>query len=1082
MAGLACLIAPSQAWSAGCVPPPSGLVSWWPGEGNANDITGTNNGVLEGSMAFVPGEVGQALSFDGTNADVRVPASPSLNVGAGGGLTIEAWIKPAEVTQQHPLVEWNNGNFGAHFWIAVPPTFGGGGPGSLSVNLVDTAGASHLLATPADLIDTNGWHHVAATYDKTKGITVLYVDGAAIIQKTNGVFTPQTAANLYLGFRPYGGAAGTRYAGQMDEVSIYSRALSGGEIAAIYSAGSAGKCKSDQCVPPPTGLVSWWQGEGNAYDLMGTNNGVLEGSVGFATGKVGLAFAFNGTNADVRVPASASLNVGLAEGFTIETWINPTDITQQHPIAEWNNGSFGVHFWIASAAGPGPGSLFIDVKDTGQTDHYFSTPTGRLVSNAWQHVAVTYVRSTGNTAIYINGVGQAQQTLGAFTPQTSGDLYFGLRPYGGAAGTRFAGLMDEISLYRRALSAEEIQAIYDAGAAGKCVTGSPPFISGQPADRTVPVGSTAAFTVTAAGTLPLSYQWQLNGTNLTGATDSLLVLANVQFTNAGTYSVVVTNLAGSVTSSNAQLIVIAAPPCVPPPAGLVSWWRGEGEATDTIGTNNGVLEGAVGFAAGEVDQALSFNGTNADVKIPASDSLNLGLAGGFTIEAWVNPADITQQHPVVEWNNGSFGVHLWIASVAGAGPGSLFIDVKDTSLGDHYFSTPAGSLVANIWQHIAVTYVRSNGYTVLYIDGQPRAQQTLGTFTPRTLGNLYLGLRPYGGAAGTRYAGLMDEVSVYNRALAAAEIQGIYDAGPAGKCRPVPAPRAATATANVVDGFVVRAAISDGGWGYTNTPAVKIIGGGGSGAQAVAVVSNGVVVAVNVLNAGFGYTSTPAIVIAPPFVMQPTVAITPLSFLSFTNLAVGTNYQLQVLGGSAWSNLGAAFTAASSTFTQYVPGAAGPNGYRLASTPVPIQAQATAQLAYGFIVNAVVTSGGSGYVTTPVVSIVGGGGSNATAVASISGGRVTGITITDAGIGYTSTPAVVIAAPPVDALWPLVTQAMELGLSSLSAYDDYQVEFTPVVGGAWSNLGLPFTPTSTTNSQYINVNGDAGFFRVKHLP
>ena len=153
------------------------------------------------------------------------------------------------------------------------------------------------------------------------------------------------------------------------------------------------------------------------------------------------------------------------------------------------------------------------------------------------------------------------------------------------------------------------------------------------------------------------------------------------------------------------------------PAGLVSWWRGEGDASDSAGTNNGVLEGGVAFAAGEVGQAFSFNGTNADVRVPASASLNVGLADGFTIETWINPADITQGRPLVEWNDGSFGVNFSIAVAVGAGPGSLFINVKDTSCNDHFFSTAAGLLVSNVWQHVAATYVRSNGSTVLYING-----------------------------------------------------------------------------------------------------------------------------------------------------------------------------------------------------------------------------------------------------------------------------------------------------------------------------------------------------------------------------
>ncbi|MGO8927272.1 MAG: hypothetical protein ACLQU3_10325, partial [Limisphaerales bacterium] len=64
MAGLAVLPATFRAWSADCVPPPEGLVSWWPGEGNANDIVGTNNGTLSGGVTFTNGEVGLAFNFD----------------------------------------------------------------------------------------------------------------------------------------------------------------------------------------------------------------------------------------------------------------------------------------------------------------------------------------------------------------------------------------------------------------------------------------------------------------------------------------------------------------------------------------------------------------------------------------------------------------------------------------------------------------------------------------------------------------------------------------------------------------------------------------------------------------------------------------------------------------------------------------------------------------------------------------------------------------------------------------------------------------------------------------------------------
>jgi hypothetical protein len=86
-----------------------------------------------------------------------------------------------------------------------------------------------------------------------------------------------------------------------------------------------------------------------------------------------------------------------------------------------------------------------------------------------------------------------------------------------------------------------------------------PMITTQPQSVTVAVGGTATFSVTASGDPPLSYQWRRNNTDLAGKTDSTLTLINVQATNAGTYSVVVSHGADSVTSSNALLRVLVPP-------------------------------------------------------------------------------------------------------------------------------------------------------------------------------------------------------------------------------------------------------------------------------------------------------------------------------------------------------------------------------------------------------------------------------------------------------------------------------------------------------------------------------------------
>ena len=67
-----CVVAPFVAAQI-CVQPPAGLVSWWPGEGNANDIVGSNHGTLQNGATFAAGMVGQAFSFDGIDDYVRFP-------------------------------------------------------------------------------------------------------------------------------------------------------------------------------------------------------------------------------------------------------------------------------------------------------------------------------------------------------------------------------------------------------------------------------------------------------------------------------------------------------------------------------------------------------------------------------------------------------------------------------------------------------------------------------------------------------------------------------------------------------------------------------------------------------------------------------------------------------------------------------------------------------------------------------------------------------------------------------------------------------------------------------------------------
>ncbi|HZD94818.1 MAG TPA: LamG-like jellyroll fold domain-containing protein, partial [Candidatus Sulfotelmatobacter sp.] len=230
-----------------CVTPASGLVGWWPGDGDARDLALANTGVIEDGVTFTPGMVGKAFTLNGGAADVVVPSSTALNVSS---FTMSAWVFPQDLGTSRPILEYSspNGTIGVHLWenlnSAVQLS-----PGSVYANIIDTNGGNHIIATGAfggATLQVNRWTHVALTYDRTTGVARIFVNGAFVASTNPGVFTPRTALPLYIGARPNS----THFLGSIDEPQVYNRALSPAEVQAIYTAGSVGNCKPTGPQPP----------------------------------------------------------------------------------------------------------------------------------------------------------------------------------------------------------------------------------------------------------------------------------------------------------------------------------------------------------------------------------------------------------------------------------------------------------------------------------------------------------------------------------------------------------------------------------------------------------------------------------------------------------------------------------------------------------------------------------------------------------------------------------------------------------------------------------------------------------------
>jgi hypothetical protein len=554
-------------------------------------------------------------------------------------------------------------------------------------------------------------------------------------------------------------------------------------VAGLLLSVGCGTVRAD-CTPRPDGLVGWWRGEANYLDSSGGANGTPVGEVTFGPGRVGSAFVLDGNRDGVLVGNPASLQI---QNLTLEMWIRRSSTSAVSHTAP-NALLFGYDVGGYSLGLFSDGRLIFGKS---YVDGIQAPVT--ITDTNFHHVAVTKAGST--VFFYVDGTAYAMPAYSStFTFSTQAAIGFLSADWN----CSFLGVIDEVSVYNRALVAAEIQAIHAAGSAGKCVPPSQPVILTQPASRTVMAGEGVSFSVTVSGSAPLSYQWLFEGQPLTGGTTPTLILT-AQMNNAGSYSVQVGNAYGSALSSNAVLTVTAPPPCAPEAAGLVSWWRLEGNALEFSGQNAGTLVGQAAWTPSRVGQGVALDG-NAD-GILVGNPANLQLQD-LTIEAWIKRSSTTavsQTAPnalIFGYDVGGYSLGLW-------NDGRLFF-------GKSYVDSiqPPTSITDTGFHHVAVT--KAGNTVVFYVDGTAFPMPAYGSaFTFST--QAAIGCFSAGGVCS--FFGVIDEVSVYNQALTATEIQAIHAASSGGKCTTPTPPVILTHPADrtVMAGEGVSLSVSAGG-------------------------------------------------------------------------------------------------------------------------------------------------------------------------------------------------------------------------------------------------------------------------------
>lgn len=216
-----------------CSGVPGGIISWWPGEGNAQDIVGQYDGTLQGGATFSTGMVGQAFSLDGIDDVIVVNDNAALNPAS---ITVEAWVKPNSVPAlADVLTKWGFDATVDSYFLGL---LNSGGVVKVLGGIGD--GATGDPGFSGGTVTLNTWSHIAMTYDAASGVNRLYLNGVSVSQRVraNGIYP--TTSRVFIGRED---SSNNRFfSGLIDEPTIYSRALTDAEILAIYNAGGNGKC------------------------------------------------------------------------------------------------------------------------------------------------------------------------------------------------------------------------------------------------------------------------------------------------------------------------------------------------------------------------------------------------------------------------------------------------------------------------------------------------------------------------------------------------------------------------------------------------------------------------------------------------------------------------------------------------------------------------------------------------------------------------------------------------------------------------------------------------------------------------
>ncbi len=455
------LLAFLGAWSvandAAAVQLQTGLIAYW----NLDDGIGltaadtapagvSNDSGALGTGANTPtwigGKFGYGLRFDGVNDYVHIASSTDLNIGTNA-VSMSAWVNldvlPSAVSTFGPIYDSAGDSYVLYLQQGV---------NELRFKVTTTNGAARP-GIPQAALSTGSWHHLAAVYNGAAGAAgtaKIYWDGVLMDTHTGDDGTPGTGltGNVTAGqVARMGNDTGTSYyAGALDDLGVWNRALTDAEVAYIASGGGR-----TLAAPAP---VIHWTFDGNAANT-GTggpayNATIVHGNASnaYVSGRHGQALVLGNTPGTSVNGDYVSTPYTFADQGTVSLWYRPEAWYNYQTIFDNSVNPDYWEFWIYA-----DGNARFRVNNDAGVTYDLDNLGG---PNRWYHMAVTWNRNGSNVdlQLFVNGI--LRSTATSLWRDPGATFFLG----GGNNGNTYGnGAWDDVQVYERVLSAQDIFAM-----------------------------------------------------------------------------------------------------------------------------------------------------------------------------------------------------------------------------------------------------------------------------------------------------------------------------------------------------------------------------------------------------------------------------------------------------------------------------------------------------------------------------------------------------------------------------------------------------------------------------------------------